>query len=266
MADITAAIKTRGLKMKNLILILMFGLSLSAHAAETETATRYAGKMISDNRITLQQKLAQSPVVRNTANTAERRQLRSSGDDSAHFRIFDAWVELSGDDDYDGYFHRIKTSFDADVDTPLETVYAKLYLSYQGGPWVQFADTELFEIRYDSMSDSYEVETELLEGYASGDYDVLIELHSLYHPGVVASAELYQDSDGYPISLEDRERDRLDGAAYSVSTTTYTSVAGDGYLVTEEEYIAGSLSWPGLFLLALLVLIKWRYFAKRKAI
>jgi len=249
--------------MKYFIFIFLLGLSLPAQAEQLETATRSAGKLISDNSITLKQKLAQSPVVRNQTDTTLRRQARSANHGSSvNFSIFDAWVELSGDEDGDGYFHRITTSFDADVNSPLETVYAKLYLSFQGGPWMQMAQTELFEIRYDSMSDSYEVETELLEGYATGDYDVLIELHSLYHPGVVASAILYQDGAGYIISLEDRERDQRDSYGYSV-TTSYVET-GNGYLVTQEEYIAGSLSWPGLLLFSLLMGIKWRYFSARK--
>jgi hypothetical protein len=248
--------------MKHLTLFLLFLFPVFVLAGQSETVTRSAGKLTNDDSISLQQKLAQSPLIRQTTETTQRRQSRTANHDGVNFWIFDAWVELSGDDDDDGYYHHIKTSFDADVDTSLETVYAKLFLSYRGGPWVQFADTELFEIHYDSMSDSYEVETELLEGFETGDYDVLIELHSLYHAGVVASVVLYQDADGYAISLEDFEHDDTYSNEFIVSTS-YTSTGGD-YLVVEEEYYAGSLSWLGMLFLTGLLIVKWRYFPGRK--
>lgn len=244
--------------MKKLAFLLLLALPLLAQAAVSETLSRSAGKLLADDSVSLQQKLAQSPLVHQRLDDSSRRQARTAQHfDSVNFYFFDASVELSGDDDNDGYFHRITTYFDADVDSAQETAYAKIFLSYQGGPWRQVADTDLFEISYDSMGDSYVVETDLVEGYRSGDYDVLIELYSLFHSGMVASVELFQDSEGYVISLEDSERDR---PPVSVATVTTSYSTDTGYLVTEEEYVAGSLSWPGLILLAMLVAIKWRYF------
>ncbi len=245
---------------KSLAIILCLMLPMLAHAERIATATRSAGKLVNDNSVTLSQKLKSSPIIRNSYDTTQQRQARTAQHNaSGDFYFSDGWVELSGDEDGDGYFHHIRVGFDADVNTPQETVYAKLFLSYQGGPWVQYADTELFDIHYDSISDSYEVDTDLLEGYRSGDYDVRVELHSLYHSGIVASMTLYQDVDGYILSLEDRERDRPEAGAY----TSVEFVGTDsGSYVQTDTYYAGSLSWPGLILSGMLLLGKRRF--KRK--
>jgi len=236
--------------IKRLSILFCLMLPMLAHAEIVTTATRSAGKLINDNRVNLAQKLQQSPIIRSSHDTSRQRQARTAQHaGSSDFYFFDGWVEMSGDDDGDGYFHHLKVSFDADTYSPHETVYAKLFLSYQGGPWVQYADTDLFEINYDSMSDSYQVETDLLEGYRSGDYDVLIELHSLYHTGVVASLTLYQDVDGFIVSLEDRERDRPDSGGF----TSVEIVGTNGDYVATDTYYAGSLAWPGLIFLTLLL-------------
>jgi hypothetical protein len=60
------------------------------------------------------------------------------------FRIYDAQTVLSGDDDEDGFFHRFRVTFDADVDHGDAFVYARLYLSFEGGPWNHYFTTDVF--------------------------------------------------------------------------------------------------------------------------
>lgn len=232
-----------------LILLLLPGLAL---AIDEQGLTRSAGKLLSDDTVQLTEKITGSPVIKAAKPTSSdgnrQSRLTASHDTSVNFEIFDAWIALSGDLDDDGFYHRIKVTFDADVDTELETVYAKLYLSHEGGDWYQYADSDLFEIHYDSVEDTYQVLTELIEGYPSGYYDVLIELHSLHHSGIVASRIILTDEYGYSITLEDLEHDEVyPEESYSESY----SESGYG--------VSGSFSISVLCMLILLVCMNTYY-------
>jgi hypothetical protein len=160
---------------------------------------------------------------------------------AVEFEIFDAWVSTEGDRDRDGYFHHVAIGFDADVNADVvEAVYAKVYLSQDGGPWFLFSTTDLFEIHADDGSDFYEIYTELVEGFAPGYYSVLIELHGLYHPGIVSERQVDHDEFGQPIALEDTGYDE-----------PYSEV-----VVEEHYHHAGSLNFAGLLLLTVMAAIR----------
>lgn len=116
----------------------------------------------------------------NTANSA-------SQTDSQDFWIYDANVELFYDDDGDGYFYGVDLLFDADTNYDSADVYAAVYLSYEGGPWNEYAVTDDFTIFGASGSDEYVLVTELMSGYPTGEYDLLIELFDAYDGSFVAS-------------------------------------------------------------------------------
>jgi hypothetical protein len=126
------------------------------------------------------------------------------------FSIFDAKTELAGDLDHDGFYYQLRVTFDADVDIGGANVYAMLYLSYEGGPWNHFFTTDVFAIVEDSFYDDYEVVTQLLEGYPTGYYDVLIELYDADWDVLVATYDPYDDVALQAIPLEDQQRDYPD--------------------------------------------------------
>jgi len=95
---------------------------------------------------------------------------------SLDFWIYDADVQLFNDDDRDGYFHGIDLLFDADSIYSAAEVYAVVYLSLDFGPWNEYGVTEDFWIFGASGTDEYVLVTELMSGYPTGDYDLLIEL------------------------------------------------------------------------------------------
>jgi len=95
---------------------------------------------------------------------------------SLDFWIYDADVQLFNDDDRDGYFHGIDLLFDADTIYSAAEVYAVVYLSLDFGPWNEYGVTEDFWIFGASGTDEYVLVTELMSGYPTGDYDLLIEL------------------------------------------------------------------------------------------
>lgn len=147
------------------------------------------------------------------------------------FSIFDAQTVISRDDDNDGFYHHLRVSFDADVSGGSAWVYARLYLSLEGGPWNHYFTTDVFPIEGDASRDDYEVATRLLDGYPTGYYDVLIELYDADYDVLTVNYGPYEDRDLAVLPLEDFYRDNDD--------------SGGG----------GAMGW-GVWLLALLAVTK----------
>jgi hypothetical protein len=91
--------------------------------------------------------------------------------------IYDATTDLFTDRDRDGYFTFLRVQFDADTIFSRRWVYAEIYLSADGTAWEHLYSTQDFLIEGTDPDDDYEVETELVSGYSTGQYDVLIELY-----------------------------------------------------------------------------------------
>jgi len=126
---------------------------------------------------------------------------------NVEFWIYDASVELYSDMDRDGYYYGIDLTFDADTVYTAADVYAVIYLSYNFGPWNEYASTEDFTIFGASGADEYSVDTELLSGYITGDYDLLIELFDAYDGTFIASLGPEESSQLSYLPLEDAGRD-----------------------------------------------------------
>ncbi|WDE06097.1 choice-of-anchor H family protein [Thalassomonas viridans] len=145
------------------------------------------------------------------------------------FAIFDASTELARDIDGDGYFREFTLVFDADVSSGVAEVYAEIYLSQDGGPWLHHFTTDVFTIVGDSSEDQYEVNSSLVEGFPSDHYDILIDL---YEPGFDEIVATYSSDDNnalYALPLED--------ATYDVVEV----------IVIHDDDNGGSFSW-GLML------------------
>jgi len=152
------------------------------------------------------------------------------------FWFYDAFVTLFSDADRDGYFTGIELEFDADTIYAAADVYAVVYLSYDYGPWNEYASTNDFTIFGTSASDAYVVETELISGYPTGDYDILIELYDTFDGYMVASFGPEESSELSLLPLEDITYDA------PVGTTTQVVVNSGG---------GGSASWLLLLGLAM---------------
>ncbi len=129
---------------------------------------------------------------------------QSSGFD---FWIYSADVDLFYDDDWDGFYHGIDLRFDADTIWGVADVYAVVYLSFEGGPWNQYAVTNDFTIFGTSGVDDYVIETELLSGYPTGYYDLLIELFDAWDGSYLASFGPADSSELSFLPLESANRD-----------------------------------------------------------
>jgi len=145
------------------------------------------------------------------------------------FWIYDSWVSLQQDLDYDGYFSTFSVEFDADtifVDAP---VYAVLYLGQNGVYDAIHVSSEFFIYGEDS-SDSFVIESTLVSGFPSFDYDVLLELYDANTEQLVAFSDGYDNAEFAFVPLESETNE------YIVEDT----------IVIVEEY-GGSMSWMALF-------------------
>jgi len=126
---------------------------------------------------------------------------------SHDFWIFDADILLFNDYDGDGYSWGIDLLFDADTIYSEAQVYAAVYLSYEGGAWNEYAVTQDFTIYGASGNDEYVLVTELMSGYPTGDYDLLIELFDSLDGSFVASFGPEDSPELSFLPLEDFGRD-----------------------------------------------------------
>ena len=126
---------------------------------------------------------------------------------SLDFWIYDADVQLFNDDDRDGFFHGIDLLFDADTIYSAAEVYAVVYLSLDFGPWNEYGITEDFWIFGASGTDEYVLVTELMSGYPTGDYDLLIELFDAVENSFLTSFGPDETSALSFLPLEDFNRD-----------------------------------------------------------
>lgn len=126
---------------------------------------------------------------------------------SFDFWFYEADVILFSDDDNDGYFYGLDVLFDVDTTYAAADVYAVLYLSHEGGPWNEYAATEDFTIFGSSGNDEYVIVTELMSGYPTGSYDLLIELFDAFDGTFLASYGPADTSELSYLPLEDFDRD-----------------------------------------------------------
>lgn len=161
------------------------------------------------------------------------------------FWFYTADVVLFNDHDNDGYFHGIDLLFDADTYFAAADVYAVVYLSFEGGPWNEYAVTDTFTIFGASSDDEYVIVTELVSGYPSGSYDLLIELFDAYDDAFLASFGPEDTSELAFLPLEDADRD--------------TPVEDLPEVIVVHEHGGGGAGWLWLAILGFAaVATRWR--------
>lgn len=183
-----------------------------------------------------------------------RRSLKAAGNESlkagagtesrtpnTDFWFYTADVELFGDEDRDGYFHGIDLLFDADTVYASADVYAVVYLSEEGGPWFEYAETETFSIYGASGDDEYVIVSELLAGYPRGSYDILIELFDTWDNSFVADFGPENTSELSFLPLEDAERDTPVSAPDVVVVSRGGGGAVDAWTIAALALMAGGL-------------------------
>ncbi len=125
------------------------------------------------------------------------------------FWIYDARTRLLFDNDGDGYFTRLELDFDADTVFADADVYAVIFLSLNQGPWEELTTTAVFSIFGADSADEYFVDADLLSGYPSGSYDVLIELYDTFDGAFVAEFGPADSNELFDLPMEDQQIDAV---------------------------------------------------------
>jgi MYXO-CTERM domain-containing protein len=121
--------------------------------------------------------------------------------------VYEATTDVFSDRDGDGYYRFLRVRFDADTIYNYSYVYAEIYLSADGTAWEHLYSTQDFAVWGSDPDDDYEVETELVSGYSTGQYDVLIELYDADTGELVDEFGPNESPDFSLVPLEDSGRD-----------------------------------------------------------
>ena len=154
------------------------------------------------------------------------------------FWIYESWVTLKQDIDYDGYHSTFSIEFDADTIFTRAPVYAVLYLGKDGVYDAIHVSSEFYIYSEDS-TDTFTIESSLVSGFPSSEYDILLELYDADTEVLVAYTDAYDDSALAYLPLESKNNE------YIVEDT----------VVIVEEH-GGAWSLLPLFLLGGIVLIR----------
>ena len=123
---------------------------------------------------------------------------------SEFFYIYDATSQLRRDRDEDGYHSEFQIRFDADSEIGDALVYARLYMRRVGEvDWELYHTTDDFWIYGQTDDDEYYVTTTLDDGFATSEYDILIDLYEVGHAGIIATIDAEDDADLFDLPLEE---------------------------------------------------------------
>lgn len=152
--------------------------------------------------------------------------------------IYDSWVSLDTDLDYDGYYSQFTIEFDADTIFNVSPVYAVIYIG-NNEYYESIHVTSEFYIHGEDAADSFAIESRLISGFPPGEYDVLIELYDGYSDVLVAYSDSYSDADLAYLTLE---------------SESYEDVFEDTVVIVHEH--GGSTSLYTLTLLTMMLLVR----------
>jgi hypothetical protein len=218
-------------------LILATHLPIAAQEASVsdERVTRSAAGPVRDHAADELRDPTSFEVLRRTPEEIEVKP-RDSGKGAQRLRTFgDSWVyeaktDIFADSDADGYYRFLRVQFDVDTIHTFAYVYAEIYLSADGTAWEHLYSTDDFSVEGSDPDDDYEVETELVSGYSTGLYDVLIEIYDADTGELVDEFGPNESSELSVLPLEDSGRDGV--------VTTPPIVIEDGG--------GGAVSWLAL--------------------
>jgi MYXO-CTERM domain-containing protein len=185
-------------------------------AAQTEErVTRSAAGPVTDRAADELRDPTSFEIIRRQPNEiAVKPRVSGKGFDSLKATYGDSWIydattDLFSDRDDDGYYRYLRVRFDADTIYTFSYVYAEIYLSADGTAWEHLYSTDDFAIWGSDPDDDYEVETELVSGYSTGLYDVLIELYDADTGELVDEFGPNESPEFSLLPLEDSARDGL---------------------------------------------------------
>lgn len=142
--------------------------------------------------------------------------------------IYDAYVTLDEDLDYDGYNQTFTVSFDADIYASVDEhalIYAELFIREHGGVWEHYFSTEPFHIKGESTDDIFDVTTTLDSGFNPEYYDILIDVYEYGSDQLLTTYSADDNNALYALPLESSYYDTPiiieDNHHYTTSYGTY---------------------------------------------
>lgn len=118
--------------------------------------------------------------------------------------VYDAWVTLKGDYDHDNYYSEFELGFDVDTHLSQADVYARIFLG-DGHIFKEIHTSSVFHVHGDNSHDQFVISSELLEGFASNEYDLMIEIYDAYSHELQDVYDHNSDNDLYLLPLESSE-------------------------------------------------------------
>ena len=134
--------------------------------------------------------------------------------------VYDLFINLTTDIDFDGYYSSFNVSLDLDASFSSQTVYAVMYLSHNNGPWLEYAVTGNFFVSGEGSHDSIFIQSNLDSGYPSGYYDHFIEVYDAFNNSLLLSYGPNQSFVNIDIPFESYDHDNF------VTTTGFISTPG----------------------------------------
>jgi hypothetical protein len=216
---------------------------VSSHSQAINVHTMFSNHRVAANAEGQALKPRRAPLAlgQERQNSAPLSNEQENGQVLDHeFWVYDASTYLETDRDGDGFYRSFTVEFDVDVSAAYADVYAELYIRYPGGNWTHYYTTEVYEIEGD-MTDTYQVTTDLSDGYIPDYYDLLIDVweYGETEDILVATYSEADDNDLYQLPLEDSVEDRY-------------------YESNDDHHHAGSFSIPVLLGLMSLLAIRSR--------
>ena len=211
--------------VSTICLLLLAGASLATTAEEPRQSLTSEGQGITrgsvgDGKVSFNEfaplKIEGPRDSKNLRSVQQKAGTASAQSGDLNFWFYEADVVLFSDFDNDGYYFGIDLMFDADTAWAAADVFAVVYLSFEYGPWNEYAETEDFTIYGTSGDDHYIIETELVSGYPTGSYDILIELFDAFDGTYLASIGPDDTSELALLPLEDSVLDAPAGTATQV--------------------------------------------------
>lgn len=225
-----------------LALIFAFGLAAgSAHGAEQPPSLRAAEGYQGERGDHRRHASAGSEVIEATPAPEKpaRAQAAQSRACCSHY-IYSGFTELFDDFDGDGYFTYLRINVDIDTDYFESDVYLKAFLRGSYGGWHRIYTSHVFTINGTSAFDDYEIETELLSGFAPDYYDVLVEVYEAGSGKLLVEYGALENASFGLRPLEDLNRD---GAIVAPVVSSYGTSGGGSSSLLLIGFLATLTLW-----------------------
>jgi hypothetical protein len=155
---------------------------------QLKDATPLVANSTASTQLTLSKK---APLLRESARS----------NDDPDFWIYDSFVTFTADLDYDGYYSSFTLEFDVDTVYLSAPIYAVIYTS-TSDVFTPFYTTEVYNINGDNTQDAIIIENQLVTGFPSNDYELMVMIYDAETDEVVAVADGTDDADLAILSLE----------------------------------------------------------------